>query len=142
MRRHLTGLVLACAAVAAPAAAQDVWDEPGGVETAATYEAAAVIAPDSDESLLYLLRGGFEANFVLESGAEVGLRTSGGLELDHPGRAGFSGVYGPAQPAPGLAGAFSGLARGPVSDDAGARARLETGYIYRRRLRRIARRPG
>lgn len=130
MRRHLTGLVLACAAVAAPATAQDVWDEPGGIETASTYEAAVVIAPDGDESLLYLLRGGFEANFVLANGAEVGLRTSGGLEMDHPGRAGFSGVAGPPQPAPGLSGAFSGLARGPASEDAGARARVETGYIY------------
>ena len=130
MRHHLTGLVIACAAVSAPAAAQDVWDDAGGLETETKYEAAAVIAPDADESFLYVLRGAFEANLVLENGAEVGVRTSGGLEMDHPGRAGFSGIYGPAQPAAGPAGAFSGLARGPGGEDIGPRGRFETGYIY------------
>lgn len=130
MRQYLTGLVMACAGVCAPAAAQDVWDEPGGIETLATYEAAAVLAPEADEPFLYLLRGGFEANFVLGNGAEVGLRTSGGLEQDHPARAGFSGLTGPSEPVAGPVGAFSGLARGPGEEDTGARVRLETGYIY------------
>jgi hypothetical protein len=130
MRQHLTGLVLACAAVAAPAAAQDVWDDPGGIETSATYEVGAVLAPDADESALYVLRGGFEANFVLENGAELGVRTSAALGKDHPDRAGFSGVFGPSQPASGPAGAFSGLARGPAGEDIGPRGRIETGYFY------------
>ena len=47
MRHSLTGLVLALAATATPAAAQDVWDDAGGIETAATYEAAAIAAPDA-----------------------------------------------------------------------------------------------
>ncbi|MFN7163263.1 MAG: porin [Hyphomonas sp.] len=130
MRKHLTGLAIAAAAVSAPAAAQDVWDDPGGIETAITYEAAAVLATDAEESLLYTLRATFEANFVLDNGAEVGLRTSGGLDRDHPARAGFSGLIGPDQPATGLAGAFSGLARGPGAEASGPRGRIETGYIY------------
>jgi hypothetical protein len=101
MRQHLTGLVLACAAVAAPAAAQDVWDDPGGIETSATYEVGAVLAPDADESALYVLRGGFEANFVLENGAELGVRTSAALGKDHPDRAGPSPH--PVRPAPSAA---------------------------------------
>ncbi len=130
MRNHLTGLAIAVAALAAPAAAQDVWDDPGGIETAATYEAAFVAATDAEESVLYTLRGAFEANFVLENGAEVGFRTSGGLDRDNPARAGFSGVIGPSQPLAGPAGAFSGLARGPAADEAGPRGRIETAYIY------------
>lgn len=130
MRHSLTGLVLALAATATPAAAQDVWDDAGGIETAATYEAAAVAAPDADESLLYTLRGAFEANFVLDSGAIVGFRSSGGLDKDNPARPGFSGVVGPAPAFASPAGAFSGLARGASPGDAGPRARLETGYIY------------
>jgi hypothetical protein len=130
MRNHLTGLAIAVAAIAAPAAAQDVWDDPGGIETTATYEAAVVAATDAEESVLYTLRGTFEANFVLENGAEVGFRTSGGLDRDHPARAGFRGVIGPGQPLAGPAGAFSGLARGPVAEETGPRGRIETGYIY------------
>lgn len=130
MRQHLTGLAVALVAVAAPAAAQDVWDETGGMETEATYEAAVVAASDADEPVLYTLRGAFAANLVLDNGAEVGFRASGGFDKDNPSRAGFSGVFGPAQPAPTPAGAFSGLARGPTAGDAGPRGRLETGYFY------------
>ncbi len=130
MRNHLTGLAIAVAAIAAPAAAQDVWDDPGGIETTATYEAAVVAATDAEESVLYTLRGTFEANFVLENGAEVGFRASGGLDRDHPARAGFSGVIGPGQPLAGPAGAFSGLARGPAAGETGPRGRIDTGYIY------------
>ncbi|MBK8197968.1 MAG: porin [Acidobacteria bacterium] len=130
MRHHLTGLTLALAALASPAAAQDVWDDPGGIETAATYETAIVGATDGSEALLYTARGAFEMNYVLQNGAEVGFRASGGLDKDNPGRAGFSGIVGPAQPLTGPAGAFTGLARGPGFEDAGPRGRIETGYIY------------
>ena len=130
MRHHLTGLAIAVTTLAAPAAAQDVWDDPGGVETSATYEAAAVAATDASETFLYTLRGAFEANLVLENGAEIGVRASGGLDKDNPARAGFGGIFGPAQPATGPAGAYSGLARGPAAEDIGPRGRIETGYIY------------
>lgn len=130
MRRHLTGLLLAFAATAAPALAQDVWDDEGGVETEANAEASVVAASDVDEPVLYTVRGGFGANYVLQSGAEIGVRVSGGLDQDNPARPGFTGVVGPASPAYGPAGAFSGLGRGPAALDVGPRARLETGYIY------------
>lgn len=131
MRNPLTGLALALAATAAPAAAaQDVWDDPGGIEAAATYEAAVVAAPDADGSLLYTLRGAFEANVVLGSGAIVGFRTSGGIDKDNPARPGFSGVVGPAPAIAAPSGAFSGLVRRALPGDAGPRARLETGYLY------------
>ncbi len=130
MRHSLTGLVLALAATATPAAAQDVWDDAGGIETAATYEAAVIAAPDADESFLYTLRGAFEANFVLGSGAILGFRSSGGLDKDNPARPAFSGIIGPAPAIVSAPGAFSGLARGASPGDAGPRARLETGYLY------------
>lgn len=130
MRHHLTGLALALAAVAAPATAQDVWDDPGGVETDASWEAAAVAATDADESLLYSLRGAFGANYFLENGAELGFRASGGFDRDNPARPAFAGVLGPDQLLAAPPGAFSGLARGPAPYDAGIRGRIETGYIY------------
>lgn len=130
MRQHLSGLAIVLAVGAAPASAQDVWDEPGGIETEASYEVAAVAATQADESFLFTVRGAFAANLVLENGAEIGFRASGGLDRDNPARSGFSGVLGPAQPLSSPAGAFSGLARGPRAEDAGPRGRLETGYIY------------
>jgi hypothetical protein len=130
VRIPLTGLIIALAATSAPASAQDVWDEPSGIETEASYEAAIVAAGDADEPVLFTLRGTFGANFVLESGAEIGLRTSGGIDRDAPARAGFSGVTGPAQAAGDAPGAFTGLARGPADEDIGPRGRLETAYIY------------
>jgi hypothetical protein len=130
MRRYLTSLVLALAATGGAATAQDVWDDEGGIETEAGAEAAIVLAPDSDESVLYTLRGGFGANYVLQNGAEIGLRLSGGVDMDHPARPGFSGNIGPADPTQSPAGAFIGLAHGPSALDAGPRGRLETGYIY------------
>lgn len=130
MRHPLTGLAFALAAAAAPATAQDVWDDPGGIETHASWEAAAVGATDSDESFLYTLRGAFEANLILDNGAEIGLRTSGGVDRDHSARPAFAGVVGPAQPLATPPGAFSGLSRGPAPYDAGFRGRIETAYIY------------
>jgi hypothetical protein len=119
MRQHLTSLAVALVAVAAPASAQDVWDETGGVETEATYEAAVAAASDADGSVLYTLRSVFAANLVLDNGAEVGFRASGGFDKDNPSRAGFSGLFGPGQPAPTPSGAFSGLARGPDAGEIG-----------------------
>lgn len=130
MRRYLTSLVLAFASTGGAAAAQDVWEDEGGIETEVTAEAAIVLAPDSDEAFLYTARGGFGANYVLQNGAEIGLRVSGGVDMDHPARQGFSGNIGPVTPVQGPAGAFSGLARGPGPLDAGPRGRLETSYIY------------
>lgn len=130
MRHHLTGLAIALTAAAAPASAQDVWDEPGGIETEATFEATAVAATDASESFLYTLRVAFAANLILDNGAEVGVRASGGSDRDHPARPAFSGVIGPGQPGAGPTGAFSGLSRGPAADEAGPRGRVETGYIY------------
>lgn len=129
MRFTLTGLAFALA-VAAPAHAQDVWDDPGGIETEWTGEVAVVLAPDADEPALFLVEGGFSANYVFENGVEAGFRGSAGFQLDHPERAGFSGIYGPGQPDMGPAGAWSGLARGPGGEDTGARAAVETAYIY------------
>lgn len=131
MRQYLSGLAVAVAAVSAPANAQDVWDEPaGGLETSATWDAAVVGATEGSEALLYTVRGAFEANSVLSSGAEVGFRASGGLDKDNPGRASFGGVIGPSQLATSPPGAFTGLSRGAGFEDSGPRGRIETGYIY------------
>lgn len=129
MRLTLTGLAFALA-IAAPAEAQDVWDDAGGIETEWTGEAAAVLSLDTEEPALFLVRGGFSANYVFQNGIEAGFRGSAGMQYDHPGRAGFSGVFGPAQPVTGPAGAYSGLARGPVAEDIGARGAIETAYLY------------
>lgn len=129
MRSPLTGLALALA-ITTPAHAQDVWDDAGGIETEWTGEAAAVLSLDTDEPALFLLRGGFAANYVFQNGVEAGFRGSAGMQFDHPGRAGFSGILGPAQPNAGPAGAYSGLARGPAGENIGARGAIETAYIY------------
>lgn len=91
MRLTLTGLAFALA-ISAPAHAQDVWDDAGGIETAWTGEAALVLAPDADEPALFLVAGGFSANYVFQNGVEAGFRGSAGMQYDHPGRAGFSGL--------------------------------------------------
>lgn len=130
MRPHLTGFVFVLAAFAPAAAAQDVWDDAGGIETTWTGEAAAVVAPDADEPALFLLEAGIATNYVLENGVEIGFRGSVGAQLDHPARAGFSGVVGPPPAAVGPAGAWPGLGRGAAAEDSGARAAVETAYIY------------
>lgn len=129
MRLTLTGFAFALL-ITAPAAAQDVWDDAGGIETAWTGEAAAVLSLDTEEPALFLLRGGYSANYVFSNGVETGFRGSAGMQLDHPGRAGFSGILGPPQPSFGPAGAYSGLARGPAPEDVGARGAIETAYFY------------
>lgn len=129
MRTTLTGLALALS-VTAPAAAQDIWDDPGGIETSWTGETALVLSLDTEEPVLFLAEGGFAANYVFSNGLIAGLRASGGVQYDHPSRAGFSGVLGPDQLAPGPAGAWSGLARGPRAEDVGARGAVETAYVF------------
>lgn len=131
LRFALLALVSPMAALAPSAAAQDVWDDPGGVETDVTLEGALVVSPDADEPVLGLLKGGLSANYVLTNGAIIG--AVGGLEAqyDHPARAGFAGVFPPAAGAGASSGgAFSGLGRGPAREDQDLRLSLETAYIY------------
>lgn len=118
-------------ALAPAASAQDVWDDPGGVESEASGEIALVAAPDADEAVLGLARARMAINYVLMNGAEIG--AVGGVELqrDHPARAGFSGVFPPSAGAGASSGgAFSGLARGDTPADRDLRISLETAYIY------------
>ena len=118
-------------ALAPTAAAQDVWDDPAGVESEASVDLAFVVAPDADEPVLGLARAQMALNYVLMNGAEIG--AVGGLELqrDHPARAGFSGVFPPSAGAGASSGgAFSGLARGDTPVDRDLRISLETAYIY------------
>ncbi|WP_213269446.1 porin [Hyphomonas sp.] len=122
---------LALTALAPAAAAQDVWDDPGGVETDVSFSGALVVAPEADEFALGFAKAGLSLNYVLMSGAEIGAVASLEAQLDHPARAGFSGVFSSvagAGDAPG--GAFSGLARGPAAEDADLRFSLETAFIY------------
>ena len=133
MNARLFAFALAApvATLAPAAAAQDVWDEPAGVEAEASVEAALVLAPDADEPALGLIKAGLALNYVLMNGVEIG--AVGGVELqrDHPARAGFSGVFAPADGAGALSGgAFSGLARGNTPADRDLRVSLETGYVY------------
>nr|WP_290916797.1 porin [Hyphomonas sp. 34-62-18] len=118
-------------ALAPGAAAQDVWDDPGGVESEVSVELALVAAPDADETVLGLAKAQMALNYVLMNGAEIG--AVGGLELqrDHPARAGFSGVFLPSAGAGASSGgAFSGLARGDTPADRDLRISLETAYVY------------
>ncbi|MFN4183191.1 MAG: porin [Hyphomonas sp.] len=127
----LLALALPGAALAPAAAAQDVWDDPGGVETEVSFGGALVVAPGADEPLLGLARGNLALNYVLMNGAIIG--AVGGLEAqyDHPARAGFSGLFPPAAGAGASSGgAFSGLGRGVHREDKDLRLSLETAYIY------------
>ncbi len=130
MRRYLTSLLLAFAVTGGAATAQDVWDEESSLETEVSAEAAILLAPGGDAPVLYTVRGDFGVNYVVQNGAEIGLRLSGGVDMDHPARPGFSGNIGPAVTDQEPAGALSGLARGPAPFDAGPRGRLEAAYIY------------
>jgi len=124
-------LLLALGAIAPIAGAQDIWDDPGGVETDWDIEAGLVAAPFADESVLYVLRGGVQVNYVLDNGVELGARA--GLELlaDHPSRPDFSGIFPPAGPAGAQPpGAFSRLARGKGGDISLPRLHLDGAYIY------------
>jgi hypothetical protein len=124
-------LLLALGAAAPIAGAQDIWDDPGGVETDWDFEAGVVAAPFSDESVLYVLRGGAQVNYVLDNGMELGARA--GLELlaDHPSRPDFSGIFPPSGPAGTQPpGAFSRLARGQEGDVSSPRLNLDAAYVY------------
>lgn len=131
LRFALLALVSPMAAFAQSAAAQDVWDDPGGVETEVTFEGALIVAPDADEFVLGLMNGGLTANYVLANGAIIGAAGSLEAQYDHPARDGFSGVFPPASGAGASAGgAFSGLGRGPAREDRDLRVSLETAYVY------------
>lgn len=118
-------------AAAAPAFAQDVWDDPVGVESEANLEAALVAAPDADEAILGLFKAQMALNYVLMNGAEIGAVGAIEVQRDNPARAGFAGVFGHDAGAGGRSGgAFSGLARGDAVLDRDLRISLETAYIY------------
>ncbi|MCA8898212.1 MAG: porin [Hyphomonas sp.] len=117
--------------VGATAQAEDVWDEPIGWETSWTGESTVLIAPSEDESLLFRLNLGGEANHVLDSGLEIGAVAAFAVEQDHPQRAGFSGIVAaPLRPVIGVQGVFSGLGLSASSEDEGIRGSLETAYVY------------
>lgn len=129
--RHVLLALAAPMAALGPASAQDVWDDPGGIETQTSLEWAAVVAPDADEVALGMIRGRFAANYVLMNGSEIGFVGAVEAQRDHPGRAGFSGLFAPSAAAGASSGgAFSGLARGTGAEDHALRASVETAYIY------------
>lgn len=124
-------LTLALISFVPAAAAQDVWDDPGGIETSWSFEAAFVAAPKADEGLLGRASAGFAANYVLMNGVEIG--AVGALEAlwDSPERPGFSRMFPPVSDPDALsAGAFSGLARGLLPEDRLDRFSVESAYIY------------
>ncbi|MFN4024363.1 MAG: porin [Hyphomonas sp.] len=124
-------LTLALISFVPAAAAQDVWDDPGGIETSWSFEAAVIAAPFADEGFLGLANLEFSANYVLMNGAEIGVVGALEAQRDNPARAGFSGIFTPGgDPAALSGGAFSGLARGPLPEDRLDRISLETAYIY------------
>nr|WP_321512588.1 porin [uncultured Hyphomonas sp.] len=121
-------LALVSAAAYLPALAQEDWDV---WETDWEKDGALLFAPGAEEAVLYRLGLGFDTNRVLDNGLVLGAAARLDAELDHPARAGFSGII--ADPAPGevaVAGGFSGLARSSGLEDDGARAVLQTAYIY------------
>lgn len=123
--------LLALAGLTPVAAAQDVWDDPGGIETSWSLEGALIVSPGSDESLLGLARAGLSVNYVVMNGAEIGAVGALEFQRDHPARDGFSGIFPPPAGAGAASGgAFSGLARGPAPEDRADRISLETAYIY------------
>lgn len=126
--RPLIGLALT--ALAPVAHAQDVWDDPGGVETVWTFEGAIIAAPGSEEGFFGLARAGFAANYVLSNGVEIGAVVGVETQKDHPARDGFTGIFSPEGGAGGHIGAFSGLGRGDEIEDRRPRISLETGYVY------------
>ncbi len=124
-------MLIALGAFAPVAGAQDIWDDPGGVEADWDLEAGVVAAPSADEAVLYVLRSGLQVNYVLDNGVEIGAR--GGLELigDHPSRPDFSGIFPPSGPAGTQPpGAFSRVARGQGGDVSSPRLNLDSAYIY------------
>ncbi len=116
-----------------PAAAQadDVWSSDAAWEAASAYGGALIVAPGADEPVLYRLLLAGKADYVLESGIEIGGELRAGVDADHPSRAGFSGAFAPAG-APGefAAGGFSGLSRAAAAEGEGPRGRIEAAFVY------------
>lgn len=126
--KHPILLALVCLTPCLPALAQEDWDV---WETEWEKDGALLFAPGAEEAVLYRLGLGFDTNRVLDSGLVLGAAARLGVELDHPARAGFSGIIAdPGRGVVAVAGAFSGLARSPGLEDDGARAVLQTAYIY------------
>lgn len=123
--------VIALGALAPAAGAQDIWDDPGGVEFEWDAEAALVVAPFVEEPPLFLIRGEFGANYVLDNGVEIGARTAVEVRREHPARPDFTGFFPPEGAAgPQPPGAFSRFGRGERIDDAGTVAEIDVAYIY------------
>jgi len=126
--QRLTLLAFLSTGVCLPALSQEAWDV---WETKWTGDAAAVVAPGAEDTTLYRLGLGFDTNRVLDNGLELGLVVKLDAELDNGQRSGFSGIVAdPVSGAPGLSGAFSGLAQADGLEDDSARAALQTAYVY------------
>jgi predicted porin len=125
-------VLMALTALGAGAAmAQDIWDEPAGIETSGSAALGLSYAGDGWGRLDYHLRLGGEANYVLESGLEIGARGEIGVQSGLRPRAGFGGILEPVgPPGSGNPGAFSGLARGADADDRGGELLVEAAYLY------------
>ncbi len=124
----LTGLMLSGAL---SAMAQDVWDEPAGIETAGTAQLGLSYAGGGWGRPDYHLRLGAEANYVFETGLELGARGELGVQSGLRPRAGFGGILEPlGPPGSGDPGAFSGLARGADAGEDGGEVLLEAAYLY------------
>ena len=110
------------------------WEiEPRADATVAISPARDDVGTTQAEVFTAQLRAELRAEYVLENGAEIGVWLGGRLQRDHPERLGFSGRIGEGTTAfEGLAprGAFTGLTLGGPVEDANARARLETAFVY------------
>lgn len=114
-------------------------------ETEIDAEAVIALAAETDgdsplghEEILYAVTAEFEAERVFENGNLAGVKLSGGLQMDHPGRPGFSGrvpqSFGPgvlpALPPPPRSTAYPGFSTfAPVLDD-GPHGQLEQAYVF------------
>ena len=111
-----------------PALAQEDWDV---WETEWDKNGTLAFAPGAEEVVLYRVGLSVDTNRVLDNGLILGAAAGLDAELDHPARAGFSGIVAGLTPGAGpVTGAFSGLARASGSEEDGARAVLQTAYIY------------
>ncbi len=125
----LTAIFAACPLISS---AQNGW------ETELKSEAVIVLAPNvadirgqDGEQILYEAGIRLKAEYVLESGLEIGARGALRVQKDHPARAGFSGRT-PAFANLGhrARGAFSGLSTAQSNEQIGPRGSLESAYIY------------
>lgn len=121
------------------AIASPVWAQ--GVEFGhdAEFETVLVVSPGrsdagevNSETVLAGVYASLKGEAMLSNGVEVGAKIAGGIDLDHPARAGFSGVLGDGtlvDPSP-LRGAFTGLSSGGTPEEIPAQGQIEQGYVY------------